>query len=202
MSHKIHKNPFDLKSTLTVTVKVKKNSVNERKGGTGMKLFAILFVSFWLAMSVGTEKSEAFSGAGQEMDSIYIVRADKDGNYKAPETNFTGNASVQRLFPAANNQMNISGGYVSFEAGARTNWHTHPLGQLIIITEGSGRVQQWGGPMIEVNVGDVVWFPPNVKHWHGAAPNSPMTHISLAEIADGKSSVWMERVTDDQYNGK
>ena len=98
--------------------------------------------------------------------------------------------------------MNISGGYVSFEAGARTNWHTHPLGQLIIISEGSGRVQQWGGPMIEVNVGDVVWFPPNVKHWHGAAPNSPMTHNSLAEIADGKSSVWMERVTDDQYNGK
>lgn len=117
-----------------------------------------------------------FSENGQNIDTIYVIRSDRSTD-KAPANNCTGNATVQRLFPASNNEMNISGGYVSFEAGARTNWNTHPHGQLIIITEGTARVQQWGGPLIEANVGDVVWFPPNVKHWHGATPNVAMIHI-------------------------
>lgn len=167
-----------------------------------MNWIKIAFLAVLVLTLAGATKMEAFSGAGQEMKTIYVVRADPDGNYKAPASNFTGLAEVQRLFPARDNQMNISGGYVSFEAGARTNWHTHPRGQMIIITEGAGRVQQWGGPMIEVHVGDVVWFPPEIKHWHGTAPNRAMTHISLAEIYEEKSSTWLERVTDEQYNGR
>lgn len=167
-----------------------------------MNRIRIIFLAALVLALTGAAQTEAFSEAGLEMETIYVVRADPNGNYKAPESNFTGLAEVQRLFPARDNQMNISGGYVSFAPGARTNWHTHPRGQLIIITEGTGRVQQWGGPMLEVHVGDVVWFPPHVKHWHGATPNTAMTHISLAEIYEGKSSVWLERVTDAQYQGR
>ncbi|MDR1935234.1 MAG: cupin domain-containing protein [Candidatus Accumulibacter sp.] len=120
---------------------------------------------------------------------------------KGAEANFTGDVSVDRLFPA-NDPLSISGGYVSFAPGARTAWHTHPEGQMLIVTAGSGRVRQWGGPLLEIRQGDVVWFPAGVKHWHGAAPDASMTHIALAKIVDGKSSTWMEKVSDEQYNGQ
>ncbi|MGL5511730.1 MAG: (R)-mandelonitrile lyase [Sporomusa sp.] len=167
-----------------------------------MKLLATIFLSLLMLTSFGISKSEAFSGPEQKMDTIHVIRADtQPPPSKAPASNFTGDVSVARLFPA-NDQMSISGGYVSFQPGARTAWHIHPRGQMLIITEGSGRVQQWGGPIIEVKKGDVVWFPPGVKHWHGAAPNVGMTHISLAEIYEGRSTDWLEQVSDAQYNGK
>ena len=88
---------------------------------------------------------------------------------------------------------------MTFEPGARTAWHTHPLGQTLIVTSGLGRVQVWGGPIQEIRPGDVVWFPPGVKHWHGASPTTAMTHIAIQETLDGKVVEWMEHVTDEQY---
>ena len=88
---------------------------------------------------------------------------------------------------------------VTFEPGARTAWHTHPLGQTLIVTAGSGRVQRWGGPVEEIHPGDIVWFPPGEKHWHGAAPKTAMSHIALQEVQNGKVVDWMEKVSDEQY---
>jgi quercetin dioxygenase-like cupin family protein len=116
-----------------------------------------------------------------------------------PGENFTGHARVQRLFlptPPARMQ----GAYVTFEPGARTAWHSHPLGQILVITAGSGRIQQWGGTVQALHEGDVVWTPPGVKHWHGATPTTAMTHMALVEQLDGKSATWMEQVTGAQYN--
>lgn len=91
---------------------------------------------------------------------------------------------------------------MTFEPGARTAWHTHPLGQTLIITAGVGLIQQWGGSIREMKQGDVVWIPPGVKHWHGATATTGMTHIAIAEQLDGKGAHWMEKVSDEQYNGK
>jgi quercetin dioxygenase-like cupin family protein len=88
---------------------------------------------------------------------------------------------------------------VRFEPGARTNWHTHPLGQTLYILSGIGRVQSWGGPLREVRAGDVVWFPPNEKHWHGAAPGTTMVHIAITEVIDTRYVEWLEKVTEEQY---
>jgi quercetin dioxygenase-like cupin family protein len=93
------------------------------------------------------------------------------------------------------------GASVTFEPGARTAWHTHPLGQILIVTAGCGRVQRWRAPIEEIHPGDVVWFPPGEKHWHGATLATAMTHIALVEQLDGKSADWMEKVTDEQYHG-
>jgi len=90
------------------------------------------------------------------------------------------------------------GASVTFEPGGRTAWHTHPLGQILIVTAGCGRVQRWGGPIEEIHPGHVVWLPPREKHWHGATPTTAMTHIALVERLDGKSADWMEKVTDEQ----
>ncbi len=91
---------------------------------------------------------------------------------------------------------------VSFEPGARTAWHTHPLGQTLYVISGIGRVQAKGGPIREIRPGDVVWIPPNEKHWHGASPGNSMTHIAMQEALDGVYSTWMEHVTDEEYNAK
>ena len=93
----------------------------------------------------------------------------------------------------------MAGVLVTFEPGARTAWHTHPLGQTLIITSGRGRVQRDGGPIEEVQTGDVVWFPPGEKHWHGATPTTAMTHITIQETLNGRNVDWMEKVSDDQY---
>ena len=90
---------------------------------------------------------------------------------------------------------------VSFEAGARTAWHTHPLGQTLHVTSGAGRAQAWGGPIQEIRAGDTVWIPPGEKHWHGAGPKTAMTHIAMQEALDGKPVEWLEKVTDEQYGG-
>jgi quercetin dioxygenase-like cupin family protein len=115
-----------------------------------------------------------------------------------PAEYFTGNVRVDPLF-GANESAPYSGGYVTFEPGARSNWHTHPTGQRLIVTHGVGRTQEWGGPIVEVRAGDHIWCPPGVKHWHGASPTTAMTHIALTGTRDGKSVEWMEKVTDEQY---
>jgi len=93
----------------------------------------------------------------------------------------------------------VFGASVTFEPGARTAWHTHPLGQTLIVTAGCGRVQRWGGPIEKIRPGDVVWFPPDEKHWHGATVTTAMTHIAIVEQLDGKTADWLEKVSDEQY---
>lgn len=115
----------------------------------------------------------------------------------APEY-FTGTAKVDSRFQR-DAPARIGGGIVSFEPAARTAWHTHPLGQTLIVSSGSGWVQQWDSSAQPIKTGDVVWIPPGVKHWHGASANQAMSHIAVAESLDGKTVTWMEKVTDKQY---
>ena len=111
---------------------------------------------------------------------------------------FTGNVRIDPLNQAPA-PARVSIASVTFEPGARTAWHSHPLGQTLVVTAGSGRVQNWDAPVQEIRPGDVVWSPPGEKHWHGAAPTTAMTHISIVEQLDGKSADWMEHVSDEQY---
>ena len=119
---------------------------------------------------------------------------------KGPADWFTGTVRIDPLF-AAPAPARVSGASVTFEPGARTAWHTHPLGQTLIVTSGCGLVQSWGGPIREIRAGDVVWCPPGEKHWHGAAPTTAMTHIAIAEAQNGRVVDWMEHVNDAEYGG-
>lgn len=150
-----------------------------------MKLLAATVLSFFLV---------AFA-SGQ---TITITRSGSQPSRQGPAENFTGSVRVTPLF-AANDPSRASGASVSFEPGARSAWHTHPRGQVLIVTSGVGRVQQWGGPVEEIRAGDVVWTPPGVKHWHGASPSTAMTHIAIQEHLDGKVVNWLEKVSDAQY---
>ncbi|GGZ44021.1 (R)-mandelonitrile lyase [Mesonia mobilis] len=118
---------------------------------------------------------------------------------KGPEDYFTGSVRLDPLYGQKENITKGAGALVTFEAGARTAWHTHPAGQTLIITSGAGWVQREGGPIEEVGPGDVVWFPPEEKHWHGASPNKAMSHIAIQEEKDGKVVDWLEKVSDEQY---
>ena len=130
-----------------------------------------------------------------------IRRAGSQPSRKGPEDWFTGTVRIDPLFDRSE-PARVSGASVTFEPGARTAWHTHPLGQTLIVTAGAGRVQQWGGPMQEIRPGDIVWFPAGEKHWHGAAPATAMTHIAVQEQLDGKAVDWLEHVSDEQYGGQ
>jgi quercetin dioxygenase-like cupin family protein len=130
--------------------------------------------------------------------TVIVTKAGSQPVAKGPASNFTGDVEVSSPFKAAA-PARVGGGTVTFAPGARSAWHTHPLGQTLIVTEGDGRVQNWDGPIEKIAVGDVVWIPPGVKHWHGAAPTTGMTHIAISESLDGKSVEWMEQVTAEQY---
>ena len=127
-----------------------------------------------------------------------IIRSGSQPPSKGPAEYFTGDVGVRPLF-GEEETAPYSGAYVTFAPGARSAWHTHPAGQRLIVTEGVGRTQQEGGPVEEIRAGDLVWCPPGVKHWHGAAPTSAMTHIALTGIRDGQGVEWLEKVTDEQY---
>lgn len=129
---------------------------------------------------------------------MQITRAATLPSAKGPADWFTGIVRVDRLFnPSAPER--VQGAHVTFEPGARTAWHTHPLGQTLIVTFGRGRVQRWGGPIEEILPGDVVWFEPDEKHWHGASPDTAMSHIAIQEVQDGNVVTWLEHVSDAQY---
>lgn len=129
-----------------------------------------------------------------------IIRAGSRPSVKGPTDWFTGVVRVDPLLnPFAPER--VQGAHVTFEPGARTAWHTHPLGQTLIVTSGLGRVQRWGGAIEEISPGDVVWFPAGEKHWHGASPETAMTHIAVNEVQDGKVVDWLEQVSDKQYRG-
>lgn len=162
-----------------------------------MKKLTALTLSLSFFASGGTDAGQAIA-AEKNADSMTITQGSLEDSYKGPAEYFTGNVRVDPLF-AENESASYSGAYVTFQPGARTAWHTHPTGQRLIITEGVGWVQEWGSPIKEVREGDVVWFPPGVKHWHGASPTKAMTHTALTGVLDGKNAEWMEKVTDEQY---
>jgi quercetin dioxygenase-like cupin family protein len=143
------------------------------------------------------------SGVAQQTNQqkefyMEIKKVGSQSSTKGPADWFTGTVRIDSLFQA-NAPARTAGESVTFEPGARTAWHTHPLGQTLIVTAGSGRAQRLGGPIEEIRPGDVVWFPPGEKHWHGASPTTAMTHIAIQEALDGKLVDWMEKVSDEQY---
>jgi quercetin dioxygenase-like cupin family protein len=134
------------------------------------------------------------------MQNMDIKRSGTRPSGKGAAENFTGAVRIDPLFEAPD-PARASGSSVTFEPGARTVWHTHPLGQTLIVTAGLGRVQRWGGPIEEIHPGDVIWFEPGEKHWHSASPTTAMTHIAIQERLNGKAVGWMEKVSDEQYQG-
>ena len=173
-----------------------------------MKLLTATVISLSLLASASAQANPAGTAEGsgapqtapmQDSQTINITRSGSVPSRKGPAENFTGSVRVDPLFEAIA-PANTFGANVTFEPGARSAWHTHPLGQILIVTAGVGRVQRWGGPIEEIRPGDVVRIPPGQKHWHGASPNTAMTHIAIVEQLDGKSTDWMEQVSDEQYS--
>jgi len=166
-----------------------------------MKLLATTVVSLSLLASASAQPNQAGARSASAEDSqvIKIARRGSQPSRQGPAENFTGAVRVDPLF-GASAPARASGALVTFEPGARTAWHTHPLGQTLIVTAGTGRVQRWGDPVDEIRQGDVVRIPPGQKHWHGAAPTSSMAHIAVVEALDGKTVEWMEKVSDAQYD--
>ena len=171
-----------------------------------MKLLTATVISLSLLASASAQANPAGAAEGsgapqtapmQDSQTINITRSGSVPSRKGPAENFTGSVRVDPLFePIA--PADTFGANVTFEPGARSAWHTHPLGQTLIVTAGVGRVQSWGGSVEEIRPGDVVRIPPGQKHWHGASPNTAMTHIAVEQL-DGKSTDWMEKVSDEQY---
>jgi quercetin dioxygenase-like cupin family protein len=156
---------------------------------------ALVLLSLFALVSSPAQTSTAKASTSS---TIKITRSDSLQSHQGSAQYFTGSVQVQQLF-AASDPSRTSGGKVTFEAGARSAWHTHPFGQILIVTEGTGWIQQWRGPIEEIRKGDVIWIPAGVKHWHGATPNRSMTHIAIQEELNGKAVEWMEKVTDEQY---
>jgi quercetin dioxygenase-like cupin family protein len=165
--------------------------------GTEMTVLTITIMSLMLFALVAS-KAQTSEAQSSTPSSIKISRNDSLESKKASAEYFTGAVKVQELFPA-DDPSRTSGGKVTFEPGARSAWHTHPLGQILIVTDGTGWVQQWGGTIQEIRKGDVVRIPAGVKHWHGATPTTAMTHIAIQEQLNGKAVEWMEKVSDEQY---
>jgi quercetin dioxygenase-like cupin family protein len=130
-----------------------------------------------------------------------IRRSGSQPSKRQPADYFTGTVRLDPLMEAPE-PARVRAAAVTFEPGARTNWHTHPLGQTLVVTAGAGLAQVWGGPIRVIRPGDVVWFPPGEKHWHGASPTTAMTHIAIQEALDGSPADWLEPVTDEQYSGE
>lgn len=131
-------------------------------------------------------------------ETMDIKRSGSQPSGKGPVDYFTGSVRLDAPFKGTG-AARVAGATVTFEPGARTAWHTHPLGQTLIVVSGTGLAQREGGPIEQIRPGDIVWFEPGEKHWHGAAPTTAMTHIAIAETLDGRSVDWLEKVTDEQY---
>ena len=140
----------------------------------------------------------ASAASAQSDPMITVTRPGSQPSTVGPGETFTGSVRVDSRFQGTA-PARIGGGIVTFEPGSRTAWHTHPLGQTLIVTMGVGLVQQWDGPVQEIRPGDIVWIPPGVKHWHGATATNGMSHIAFSEALDGKTVEWMEQVTEEQY---
>jgi len=152
-----------------------------------------------LLAAVSTAGLLAGSALAAEAEGVRVTRVGTQASVAGPESYFTGRVRIDAPF-SGSGEARVGGATVTFEPGARTAWHTHPLGQTLIVTAGAGRVQQWGGPVQTIRAGDTVWIPPGVKHWHGAAPTTAMSHIAIAEALEGKVVEWLEQVSERQYN--
>jgi 4-carboxymuconolactone decarboxylase len=170
-----------------------------------MKLLATVLTAFSLFASAATFAQAAGPAASdgsrsaslQGSQAIKITRSGSQPSARGPVEHFTGSVRLDPLFSATH--THTSGARVTFEPGARTAWHSHPLGQTLIVTAGKGWVQQWGGQMEEIREGDVVWISPGQKHWHGATASTSLTHIAIQENLNGQSVEWMEKVSNEQY---
>ena len=134
------------------------------------------------------------------VDSQTVIRSGENKSMEGPENWFTGKVRIDPLFPKGDNNINASGAYVTFEPGARSAWHEHPDGQTLVVVQGVGRTGTADGRVWEIRAGDVVRCPANVRHWHGAAPNTGMTHMAITGYKDDKNSIWYDKVTDEEYN--
>jgi quercetin dioxygenase-like cupin family protein len=162
-----------------------------------MKLVAATVMC--LSLLASARGSEAASVASYEdSQGITVIRSGSQASSKGSAENFTGSVRIEPLFQAKDPARAV-GARVTFTPGARTAWHAHPLGQILIVTAGTGWVQEWGGQKEEIQEGDVVRIPPGQKHWHGATATTSMTHIAIQERLDGKTVEWMEQVSDEQY---
>ena len=147
-----------------------------------------------IALSIGLSSASA----AEQQEPIKVTRVGTQPSSAGGDQNFTGSVRVDSRFQASA-PARVGGGIVTFEPGARTAWHTHPLGQTLIVTAGVGRVQKWGDSVQEIRPGDVVWIPPGEKHWHGATSTTGVTHMAIQEALDGKNVEWLEPVTGAQY---
>jgi quercetin dioxygenase-like cupin family protein len=143
----------------------------------------------------------AASAQAQTPATQQITRAGSQPSLAGPSETFTGRVRVDPVW-AADDHLNTSGALVTFEPGARSAWHTHPAGQRLVVVSGVGLTQEWGKAIQAIRPGDVVACPPGVKHWHGAAPTTAMSHLAVTATADGKNVTWMEKVSDEQYNAR
>ena len=158
----------------------------------------LITTTFFLVFIVCLASAQTEQRGGKQMQTITIARNGSQPSSEGQTEYFTGSVRVDPLFSVIE-PSRIAGARVTFEPSARTAWHTHPLGQTLIVTAGTGWVQQWDRPVEEMREGDVVRIPPGAKHWHGATPTTRMTHIALQEQLDGKVVEWMEKVSDAQY---
>ncbi len=158
-------------------------------------------VLLWLFLLASMSPCLSRVASAQNSQTINITRRGSQQSSKGSTRSFTGSVRIEPNVDA-HDPSRSSGGRVTFEPGARTSWHTHPLGQTLIITAGTGLIQQGGGPIEEIREGDVVWIPPGIKHWHGATPTTAMTHIAIQELLNGKNVEWMEKVSDEQYSNR
>jgi quercetin dioxygenase-like cupin family protein len=154
----------------------------------------MLAASSCLVAGAAAGRAAAQEGPGR----IVIARGGSQPSQKGPAEHFTGSVRIDSRFQGSA-PARVGGGVVTFEPGARTAWHTHPLGQTLIVTAGCGWAQREGGPVEAIRPGDVVWFPPGEKHWHGATATTAMTHIAVQEALNGKTVDWLEKVSDQQY---
>ena len=166
-----------------------------------MKLLTAAAGSLFVLGSPSARPEETTAELTQGSQTMIITRSGSQPSSTGSAQYFTGSVRIDPLFQAKD-PSRASGARVTFEPGARTAWHTHPLGQTLIVTAGSGWVQQWGGQVEEIRPGDVVWIPPGQKHWHGAAAVTGVTHIAIQEQLDGKVVEWLEQVSDEQYRGR
>ncbi|WP_164736929.1 (R)-mandelonitrile lyase [Xanthomonas arboricola] len=150
------------------------------------------------ATTMSLSMMAAVTPGGEEQQAIRVSKAGGAASAAGPADYFTGKVRIDAPFQA-DAPARVGGATVTFEPGARTAWHTHPLGQTLIVTAGAGRVQEWGKPAQQIRPGDIVWIPPGVKHWHGASATVAMSHIAIAEAQDGSPVTWLEQVSEAQY---
>lgn len=162
------------------------------------KLKNFIAISMLVASAIYTSGAE--ESALKKTTPLEVYRAGSQRSFKGPDNLFTGDVQVDMLFPA-NETAHYSGAYVTFQAGARTNWHSHPAGQHMVVTSGKGLTGTRDGRIVEFEKGDVIWCPVDTDHWHGASPKTSMTHLVITGVLDDQNVVWKDKVTDEQYLG-